>query len=298
MHANTSPRTDANVILRLASRLKRLSLRCYAATLTWLASPFVRPAGDAGKLIYDLGFHIGQDTAFYLKKGFRVVAIEADPALVRAGTERFAADIASGDLCLINCGIVAPPATQAMSFFVNTEHQEWSSFDRAVAARAGHSIQEINVPCETLDSVMDKFGTPYFVKIDIEGNDVVALNSMLNSQYRPQFLSVENGNLGMVDMLTKAGYNRFKYVQQRDVPRQRPPCPPAHGRYVKSVFAMGSSGLFGDEAPGRWTGATEVRREIAKVWDPDGSDKNPDHIDSRDGWFDLHARHESASPLP
>ena len=29
-------------------------------------------------LIYDVGMHRGEDTAFYLRKGFRVVAVEAD----------------------------------------------------------------------------------------------------------------------------------------------------------------------------------------------------------------------------
>jgi 16S rRNA A1518/A1519 N6-dimethyltransferase RsmA/KsgA/DIM1 with predicted DNA glycosylase/AP lyase activity len=30
-------------------------------------------------LIYDVGMHHGEDTEFYLRKGFRVVAFEADP---------------------------------------------------------------------------------------------------------------------------------------------------------------------------------------------------------------------------
>ena len=33
-------------------------------------------------LIFDIGMHIGQDTEFYLKKGFCVVAVEANPKLV------------------------------------------------------------------------------------------------------------------------------------------------------------------------------------------------------------------------
>jgi hypothetical protein len=32
-------------------------------------------------LIYDIGLHKGEDSEFYLKKGFRVVAIEALPSL-------------------------------------------------------------------------------------------------------------------------------------------------------------------------------------------------------------------------
>ena len=37
-------------------------------------------------LIYDVGMHNGADTAFYLAKGFRVVAVEANPELVQAST--------------------------------------------------------------------------------------------------------------------------------------------------------------------------------------------------------------------
>ena len=32
-------------------------------------------------LIFDVGCNDGQDSDFYLKKGFRVVAVEANPAL-------------------------------------------------------------------------------------------------------------------------------------------------------------------------------------------------------------------------
>ena len=37
-------------------------------------------------LIYDVGFHQGEDTAYYLKKGFRVVAFEAHPTWRRHST--------------------------------------------------------------------------------------------------------------------------------------------------------------------------------------------------------------------
>ena len=48
-----------------------------------------------GDLIYDLGLHTGQDTEFYLKKGFNVVAIEANPLLVTEAEARFALEVAS-----------------------------------------------------------------------------------------------------------------------------------------------------------------------------------------------------------
>jgi predicted RNA methylase len=45
------------------------------------------------KTIYDIGMHSGRDTGFYLKKGFKVVAIEADPKHVQNGKEKFKSEI-------------------------------------------------------------------------------------------------------------------------------------------------------------------------------------------------------------
>ena len=41
-------------------------------------------------LIYDVGMHKGEDTDYYLQKGFRVVAFEANPDLVNLCRTRFA----------------------------------------------------------------------------------------------------------------------------------------------------------------------------------------------------------------
>ena len=40
-------------------------------------------------LIYDVGLHEGQDTAYYLWKGFRVLAVEANPELTQAAQSKF-----------------------------------------------------------------------------------------------------------------------------------------------------------------------------------------------------------------
>ena len=40
--------------------------------------------------------HVAKDTDFYLAKGFRVAAVEANPELARAGSERLASAIRDG----------------------------------------------------------------------------------------------------------------------------------------------------------------------------------------------------------
>ena len=47
------------------------------------------------ELIYDIGFHKGEDTLFYLLKGYNVVAVDADIELIEEGK------ITAGLSCLI-----------------------------------------------------------------------------------------------------------------------------------------------------------------------------------------------------
>ena len=58
-------------------------------------------------LIFDMGLHKGEDTDFYLRKGFDVVAFEADPLLIKFCKLRFADYIDKGRLQIIE-GAIAP----------------------------------------------------------------------------------------------------------------------------------------------------------------------------------------------
>src|SRR5712671_3651984 len=86
-------------------------------------------------LIIDVGAHNGDDTAHYLQRGFRVVAIEANPALARAVTARFREQVASGTLAVLNVGISAAPGRQP--FWVSEDNSVLSSFDRHLVERHG-----------------------------------------------------------------------------------------------------------------------------------------------------------------
>jgi FkbM family methyltransferase len=68
-------------------------------------------------LIFDVGCNDGQDSDCYLKKGFRVVAVEANPALCEGLRERFADEIAQGRFILV-CEAIAEEAGE-VEFYVN-----------------------------------------------------------------------------------------------------------------------------------------------------------------------------------
>ena len=68
-------------------------------------------------LIYDVGGHLGEDTDFYLKKGFKVVAIEANPVLAEKLRKRFQSNLSDGSLTLIDSAIAED--TGEVDFYIN-----------------------------------------------------------------------------------------------------------------------------------------------------------------------------------
>ncbi len=58
-------------------------------------------------LIFDVGVNRGEDTAFYLAKGYRVVGIEANPDLYSAAEEQFEGFLKAGQLQLLNAAVAA-----------------------------------------------------------------------------------------------------------------------------------------------------------------------------------------------
>ena len=64
-------------------------------------------------LIYDVGMHKGEDTEFYLRKGFRVIAFEANPELVDLCRVRLKRFIEQGQLKIVEGAIVDTDAIEA-----------------------------------------------------------------------------------------------------------------------------------------------------------------------------------------
>jgi FkbM family methyltransferase len=238
-------------------------------------------------LIYDIGFHTGQDTAYYLARGSRVIAVEANPLLVEKGQARFRDAIDGGRLELLSLGIGSKEGIA--TFFVNRPHDEYSSFNRDIASRDAQEVTEVRVPVLTLADVIARHGPAHYVKIDIEGYDHVAINSLKGTEIRPNFISVENGFERDLNSFLELGYKRFAFVNQATIPQARIPADSQEGAQVPWDFPRGASGLFGSDLGDQWLGYDEILPRIRAYW------QKPDRNPSRDGWFDLHAAFDPAT---
>jgi FkbM family methyltransferase len=247
--------------------------------------PVLGPRPSA-ELIYDFGMHVATDTEFYLKKGFRVVAIEANPILAEAAARRLNKWIRAGRLVILNIGVA--PVAGAFPFYVNKVHSEWSSFDKAIASR-GHEVERIEVRTAPPQDIFAIFGAPYFIKIDIEGYDGLVVGAAVELPQPPRYLSFENGDLAIFEILVGAGYDGFKLINQRTVSELNSAAPALEGIAVEHSFPFGSSGPFGKETPGTWTSADETRAFLIEHFEARAERRGPD-VD----WWDLHAKHGSA----
>ena len=217
------------------------------------------------KLIMDVGVHHGEDTAFYLQKGFRVVGIEANPALCEELRVRFQEWIKRGDLTLVNIAIAAQDGP--VTFFRNLLKSDWSTASPDWAdrnKRLGANSGQIFVEGRQFGRVLEEFGIPYYLKVDIEGADMLCVMALRRFSQAPKYLSIESSKTSWralhdeFSMLTQLGYRRFKVVSQKEVPLQVCSSPAREGNYVHHAFPLGASGAFGEEAPGDWMSARDA----------------------------------------
>jgi FkbM family methyltransferase len=201
-------------------------------------------------LIYDIGANEGQDSAFYLAKGFRVVAVEANPVLVKHLQDRFADDLAAGRLNLVDRAVT--DAAGPLQFYVNTENTHWSSLHRDWGTRDGASTATtITVDTVRLGDMLAVYGCPYYLKIDVEGEDMALLHALARTSHRPAYVSVEEHGVEAIDLLDSLGYDRFALVNQQQLYLVSNPNPPREGRFV-DVPHSGAAGQFMTQIPHAW----------------------------------------------
>jgi FkbM family methyltransferase len=221
-------------------------------------------------LIYDVGLHRGEDSAYYLALGYRVVGFEANPELVSHCRERFACDIEEGRFILVD-GAITAGSVGRVSFFrhpdsvFGTTSTAWATRNE----RLGVS-QAIDVPAVDFAECLRQFGVPYFLKVDIEGADRLCFEALYTVSERPVYLSLESEKVDFdalveeFDMLADLGYNRFAVVQQAAITRidNATRIDRSHTPYT---FERDTSGPFGQDI-GPWLSRDEALARYRSIF--------------------------------
>lgn len=252
---------------------------------------------QSDKLIFDIGTNKGEDALFYAHQGYRVIAVDADPALIAENRKIHAA--LSDQITFINFAISETDG-ETLELFVNDDSGK-TSLIAEIGGRQGALKEKVTTTTITLSSLMQQYGVPYYCKIDIEGFDAVAVRSLIGMSLKPKYISVEaecmphedrfseEGIFETLDVLQEAGYTRFKLIDQaslqvlhagshhytdsaRFIFRAIRKLQRLTGFYTRSYnykmvlekkyrfpFVYSASGPFGEEAAGMWMSYSEAR---------------------------------------
>lgn len=238
-------------------------------------------------LIFDLGFHNGDDSDYYLAKGYNVVAVEANPNLAEEGRIRFKDQIAAGRLVLINKAI--SDATGPIDFYIHRNNSDWSSCYIDIVRSDGSYPDIVKVETTTLITIYKTYGIPRYVKVDLEGCDVFTAKQVSEHPVKPDFISFETSRrdyAGIFSYLYVAGYKRFQLINQANNPCRKAILKTHDGNLIHYEFTKFSSGLFGEDLPkDRWLSFDDALTRYIKY-------KELKQIDNKElglGWLDIHA---------
>jgi FkbM family methyltransferase len=209
----------------------------------------VKNSETSRKLIFDVGAHTGEDTDFYLKKGFDVIAIEANPDLTKKMSFRFKDEVAKGQL-RIESKAITEELLKSVTLYVNTAKDDWSSLFQDVAKKGSYEVIEHQVETVTLEELFKMYGCPYYMKVDLELYDVIIARELLNSQAKPPFVSFEIHDLEILDVLRESGYKSFQIRNQLFNSFIERPQPVNEGLdYFPEKMDGYNSGTFGKDLP-------------------------------------------------
>lgn len=223
-------------------------------------------------LIMDIGMLNGEDSQFYLDKGFKVVAVEADPTLVAQNRDHFADEIKEGRLTIVPNAI--SPHSGKTTFYANPGAREWGTTSPRLVERnalRNKPSVPVEVDCITFDQVLSKYGIPYYLKIDIEGADMLCVKALQAFKNRPKYVSIEIEDrsvetaLEPLHALYKLGYRHFKLVDQALNPYVQCPIPALEGKEVEAKFSYAMTGPFGEESPNDWQPFSVIAKRLKRV---------------------------------
>jgi FkbM family methyltransferase len=179
-----------------------------------------------GGLIFDIGANEGYKSRIFLALGARVVAVEPDEKCQAILNEKFAKyRIRAEHLVVVPKAVSDKSSVRTMlvdapGSALNTLSEKWAETLREDEARFGEKLsfwQSKQVETLSITELVAVYGSPFFIKIDVEGHELNVLRGMQQPvpylsfevnlpEFRPEGLEC----VSVLERLAKDG--RFNYT--------------------------------------------------------------------------------------
>ena len=163
-----------------------------------------------GDVVFDVGANIGTKTDLFLSHGAKVVCFEPQPDCVKVLWQKYGKN---KNVIIVEKGLAGTNGEMQLSICSHANTISTFSDDWKKGRFAGYKWDKsINVEVTTLDDVVQKYGCPKYVKIDVEGFEHQVLSGLsiqipyISFEFTIEFL--DNAR-HCVTLLEKLGYKYF-----------------------------------------------------------------------------------------
>jgi FkbM family methyltransferase len=205
----------------------------------------LRPFIPRGALVFDIGANRGDMTALFQDLGAGVVAVEPIPELARLIWGRFHVPVEQA-------AVGARPGVLTLRLGRVLNHSTLSA-DYAATFPDRVTDRTLTVSVVTLDSLIARYGQPYFVKIDVEGFEAEVLRGL--SRPIPAIVFEFQRNLteqarACLQQLDRLGSYGFQVAGNLPYPKGSTPlwpsCPASSARVLDHIRATFGAADYGD----------------------------------------------------
>ena len=180
--------------------------------------PQVAPLHDVGQcllpgdVVFDVGANFGDKTAAMLTRGVKVISVEPQPSCVAVLNGRYAQN---PNVVIIPKGLGGRVGILEMS--INNKSPALSTFSPEwMTGRFKTEVwdQKVDIAITTLDNLVHEFGSPRYLKIDVEGFEYEVITGLskrvgiVSFEFTNEFWANAEKFMKYLDNL---GYRKFNF---------------------------------------------------------------------------------------
>ena len=171
-------------------------------------------------LIFDIGANLGSTVKIFIRKSKKIVAFEPNKLLVNNLKEMFKHDNVIIDTRALSDKVGTKVFNVSNADSLSTFSEDWihnSRFSNTITWDT-----QIEVETTTLDNIIEEYGIPDYVKIDVEGYEYEVLSSL--TKFLPDTLfafewaeETKDKICLILEHVNNLGYRSFGYTEEDKV---------------------------------------------------------------------------------